>query len=74
MGYEERSLECFCLREAVYSIMVKTVGAGYISDLCFPLAHHVSLGNLPDSLGLSIPFCEMMIMILHPQKTVFKVK
>lgn len=74
MGYEERSLEFVCFHEAVYSIMVKTVGAGYSSNLCFSLAHHVSLGNLPDSLGLSIPFCEIMIMILHPQRTVFKVK
>lgn len=64
----------FSISRRQYSIMIKTVGAGHSSNPCFPLANHISLGTLPDCLGLSIPFGKIIIKIVHPHKTFFKVK
>ena len=54
MGHGEQLLEIFIFKRQ-YSIMVKNVGPGHSSNPCFSLANHMSLGNLPDYLGLSIP-------------------
>lgn len=72
MGYGERPLEFLCLQHNGYSIMVRSVGAG--SNLCFPLANHMSLGNLPDYLNLNTPAYKMMLIIFHPHRLVFNVK
>lgn len=64
----------FSIFRRQYSVMGKTVGAGHSLNPCFPLANHISLGNLSHYLGLSIPFSKMIIMIFHPHRTIFKVK